>query len=81
VAADGGAVMLEGAVASYLERMEAERLASKATGVTRISNRLRVHYEAATREPYYGSDFPTMSAIIERMPPGRNEGDPRRGSG
>lgn len=73
VAVDGGTVVLEGTVASYLERTEAERLASKATGVTRISNRLRVHYETATREPYYGSDFPTMSAIVDHMPPGRND--------
>jgi osmotically-inducible protein OsmY len=73
VAVTGGTVILEGTVASYLERMETERLASKATGVTRVSNRLRMDYETASREPYYGSDFPTMSAIIDRMPPGRSD--------
>jgi len=73
VTVDGGTAILEGTVASYLERMEAERLASKATGVTRVRNRLSVDYEIASREPYYGSDFPTMSAIIDRMPPGRTD--------
>ncbi|MCG6860237.1 MAG: BON domain-containing protein [Chromatiaceae bacterium] len=69
----GGKAILEGTVASYLERMEAERLASKAAGVTRVSNRLRVDYEPASREPYHGSDFPMRSAIIDRMPPGRTD--------
>jgi osmotically-inducible protein OsmY len=41
--------------------------------VTRVSNRLRVDYESVLRVPYYGSDFPTMSAIVDRRPPGRND--------
>jgi len=68
-----GKAILAGKVAGYLARMEAERLAGKAAGVTRVSNRLRVDYEMALREPYHGSDFPTLSAIVDRMPPGRTD--------
>jgi len=70
---DGGKAILRGTVASYLERMEAERLASKATGVTRVGNRLRVDQDTASREPYYGSEFPKVAAIVARIPAGRSD--------
>jgi len=68
-----GRAVLSGSVDSYLERGEAERLASKAAGVTDVSNRLVVEYEQAFSEPYYGYDFPTLKQSTERQPAGRSD--------
>lgn len=67
VAVDFGKVILSGTVSSHLERTEAERLAAKAAGVTRIENRLRFDRAAVSPAPYhYGPDFPAITGTVDR---------------
>ncbi|MCF7989592.1 MAG: BON domain-containing protein [Thiohalocapsa sp.] len=73
VAVDEGAARLSGSVDSQLERREAERLAAKARGVTRVTNLLQVAHANGLREPFDTSGYPSMTEILRYPPAGRSD--------
>ncbi len=74
VEVENGRAILFGTLGSRLERLEAERLAGMVSGVTRVSNQLRVSEDSgAADRPFAVDDYPTMTATVERMTPARTD--------